>query len=153
MNQFSIRIARLSDLETLLKFEQGVVAAERPLDSFLGAGELFYYNIPALITGENTLFIVATVADELVGCGYVKIEESNQYHKNPKYGYIGFIYVKPVFRGKKISSLVLENLKKWAKEKSLKELRLDVYSNNSAAIKPYERFGFKKSLVNMRIDV
>lgn len=153
MNQFSIRIARLSDLETLLKFEQGVVAAERPLDSFLGAGELFYYNIPALITGENTLFIVATVADELVGCGYVKIEESNQYHKNPKYGYIGFIYVKPAFRGKKISSLVLENLKKWAKEKSLKELRLDVYSNNSAAIKPYERFGFKKSLVNMRIDV
>ena len=153
MNHISLRVAHLSDLETLLKFEQGVVAAERPLDSFLGAGELFYYNIPALITGENTLFIVATVADELVGCGYVKIEESNQYHKNPKHGYIGFIYVKPAFRGKKISSLVLENLKKWAKEKSLKELRLDVYSNNSAAIKPYERFGFKKSLVNMRIDI
>ena len=37
--------------------------------------------------------------------------------------------------------------------KRLKELRLDVYSNNSAAIKPYERFGFKKSLVNMRIDI
>ena len=68
MNHISIRAAQLSDLETLLEFEQGVVAAERPLDTFLGAGDLVYYNIPKLITGENTLFIVATVADELVGC-------------------------------------------------------------------------------------
>jgi ribosomal protein S18 acetylase RimI-like enzyme len=149
----TIRSADLKDLETLLAFEQGVVAAEKPLDTFLGTGTLTYYNIPELITDENTHFIVAISNEELVGSGYVKIENSNSYHKNSKHGYIGFIFVKPSFRGKKISSLVLESLKNWAKEKDLKELRLDVYSNNYNAVKSYDSFGFKKSLVNMRIDI
>ena len=153
MNTITIRSANLNDLETLLAFEQGVVAAEKPLDAFLGTGKLTYYDIPELITDENTHFIVAISNEELVGSGYIKIENSNSYHKNPEHGYIGFIFVKPSFRGKKISSLVLESLKNWAKEKNLKELRLDVYSNNYNAVKSYDSFGFTKSLVNMRIDI
>jgi ribosomal protein S18 acetylase RimI-like enzyme len=153
MSTITIRFANLKDLETLLTFEQGVVAAEKPLDTFLGTGKLTYYDIPELITDENTHFIVAVSNEELVGSGYIKIENSNSYHKNSKHGYIGFIFVKPSFRGKKISSLILESLKNWAKEKDLKELRLDVYSNNYNAIKSYDSFGFTKSLVNMRIDI
>jgi GNAT superfamily N-acetyltransferase len=153
MSTISIRPTTLNDLETLLEFEQGVVAAEKPLDTFLGTGKLTYYNIPELINEINTHFVVAVSNQELVGSGYIKIEESNSYHKNPKHGYVGFIFVKPSFRGKKISTLVLESLKIWAKEKDLKELRLDVYSNNSNAIKSYDSFGFTKSLVNMRIDI
>jgi ribosomal protein S18 acetylase RimI-like enzyme len=153
MSTISIRPATLNDLEILLEFEQGVVAAEKPLDTFLGTGKLTYYNIPELINEVNTHFVVAVSNQELVGSGYIKIEESNSYHKNPKHGYVGFIFVKPSFRGKKISTLVLESLKIWAKEKDLKELRLDVYSNNSNAIKSYDSFGFTKSLVNMRIDI
>jgi ribosomal protein S18 acetylase RimI-like enzyme len=153
MSTITIRFANLKDLETLLTFEQGVVAAEKPLDTFLGTGKLTYYDIPELITDENTHFIVALSNEELVGSGYIKIENSNSYHKNSKHGYIGFIFVKPSFRGKKISSLILESLKNWAKEKDLKELRLDVYSNNYNAIKSYDSFGFTKSLVNMRIDI
>jgi ribosomal protein S18 acetylase RimI-like enzyme len=153
MNTISIRTANLNDLETLLAFEQGVVTAEKPLDTFLGSGKLTYYDIPELIADKNTHFIVAVSNEELVGSGYIKIENSNSYHKNPKHGYVGFIFVKPSFRGKKISTIVLESLKSWAKEKDLKELRLDVYSNNSNAIKPYKSFGFTKSLVNMRIDI
>jgi ribosomal protein S18 acetylase RimI-like enzyme len=153
MNTISIRTANLNDLETLLAFEQGVVTAEKPLDTFLGSGKLTYYDIPELIADKKTHFIVAVSNEELVGSGYIKIESSNSYHKNAKHGYIGFIFVKPSFRGKKISTIVLESLKSWAKEKDLKELRLDVYSNNSNAIKPYKSFGFTKSLVNMRIDI
>ena len=153
MSTIKIRSANLNDLETLLAFEQGVVATEKPLDAFLGTGKLTYYDIPELITDENTHFIVAVSNEELVGSGYIKIENSNSYHKNSKHGYIGFIFVKPSFRGKKISALVLESLKNWAKQKDLKELRLDVYSNNYNAIKSYDSFGFTKSLVNMRIDI
>jgi ribosomal protein S18 acetylase RimI-like enzyme len=153
MNTISTRTANLDDLETLLEFEQGVVAAEKPLDSFLGSGKLTYYNIPELISDEHTYFIVAVSNDELVGSGYIKIENSNKYHKNAKHGYIGFIFVKPAFRGKKISTIILKSLKNWSKEQDLKELRLDVYSNNFGAIKSYDSFGFTKSLVNMRIDI
>ena len=153
MTNLSIRTATLKDLNTLLEFEQGVIEAERPLDPFLGEGDINYYNIPELITSENIYFIVVVSNNELIGSGYLRIENSKHYHKNPKHGYIGFIFVKPAFRGKRISNLILESLKKWAKEKDLKELRLDVYSNNYGAIKSYERFGFTKSLVNMKIDI
>jgi len=152
-NAISIRTANSGDLETLLQFEQGVVEAERPLDPFLAKGAIHYYNIPELISSENTLLVVALCNNELVGSGYVRIENANHFYKNPVHGYVGFMYVKPAFRGKRISKFVLDSLKNWAKEKGVKELRLDVYSNNPSAIKAYERFGFTKSLVNMRIDI
>ncbi|WP_218597986.1 GNAT family N-acetyltransferase [Polaribacter sp. NJDZ03] len=153
MNKITIRTASLKDLETLLEFEQGVVAAEKPLDPFLGDGKLSYYNIPELISNKDIYFIVAVSNDQLVASGYLRIENSKHYHKNPKHGYIGFIFVKPAFRGNKISNLILESLKGWAVKNDLKELRLDVYSNNSAAIKSYERFGFTKILVNMKMGI
>ena len=153
MSTISIRTANLNDLETLLAFEQGVIKAERPMDSFLAQGTLSYYNIPELIAAKNSHLIVALAGKELVGSGYIKIEESSTYHKNTKHGYIGFIFVKPSFRGKRISGLILESLKKWGKEKDLKELRLDVYSKNTDALKSYNRFGFTKGLVNMKIDI
>ena len=107
MTTISTRIANLNDLETLLEFEQGVIKAERPMDSFLGDGTLSYYNIPELIASKNSHLIVAVANKELVGSGYLKIEDSSHYHKNPKHGYIGFIFVKPAFRGQRISNLIL----------------------------------------------
>ncbi|WP_405610111.1 GNAT family N-acetyltransferase [Polaribacter sp. Asnod1-A03] len=153
MSSISIRKAVLSDLETLLELEQGVIKAERPLDPFLGKGELNYYNIPEMISNKNTHLLVAIVNNEVVASGYVRVENSKIYHKNVKHGYIGFMFVKENFRGQRISNLILDSLKNWAKENSLKELRLDVYSNNTGAIKAYERFGFTKSLVNMRTEI
>ena len=153
MNKISLRTANLNDLETLLEFEQGVVIAEKPLDPFLGEGQLNYYNIPALISEKNIHFLVAVSNKEVVACGYIRIDNSKIYQKNPQHGYIGFMFVKPSFRGQKISKLILDSLKIWAKEKNLKELRLDVYNNNLGAIKVYERFGFTKILVNMRMDI
>jgi len=153
MSELCIRSATLNDLKTLLEFEQGMIKAERPLDPFLSKGSLFYYNIPEMIISKHIHLIVAAFKKELVASGYVRIENSKHYHKNPQHGYIGFMYVKEQFRGQKISGLILETLKVWAKEKNLKELRLDVYDSNVRAMKAYERFGFTKSLVNMRIDI
>ena len=153
MTHISLRQATIKDLKKLLEFEQGVVEAEKPLDTFLGDGNLTYYNIPELITAENSHLIVAVSKEKLVGSGYIRLENSAHYHKNSKHGYIGFMYVLPDYRGQRISGLILDSLKIWAKEKNLKELRLDVYHNNPSAVKSYERFGFTKSLVNMRIDI
>jgi ribosomal protein S18 acetylase RimI-like enzyme len=152
-NTILIRPANFGDVETLLQFEQGVIEAERPLDPFLADNELSYYNIPKLITSKKSHLIVALSGDELVASGYIRVENSKKYHKNPHHGYIGFIFVKPTFRGQKISSLILESLKEWAIKKGLKELRLDVYNDNTGALKVYENFGFTKSLLNMRVDI
>ena len=153
MKEISIRPASLDDLKTLLVFEQGIVAAERPMDPFLREGEMTYYDIPKLIGDKQTYLVVAVCNNELVGSGYIRIEETRSYHKNPQKGYIGFMYVKPEFRGNKISNIILAALKEWAEIKDLKELRLDVYHNNPAAIKSYKRFGFKSSMIDMRMEI
>lgn len=153
MSDIIIRTAKIEDLDVLLTFEQGVVEAERPMDPFLAKGDISYYNIEELIAQENIYFVVAVSGYEIVGCGYIRIQNSRIYHKNKLHGYIGFMFVKPEFRGKNISGLILEDLKKWADNQGLKELRLDVYHNNPSAIKSYERFGFTKSLLNMRVEI
>ena len=112
-----------------------------------------YYNIEALLLAEDATVIVAIFENEIVGSGYAKIEASKQYHKNKLHAYIGFIFVKPEYRGQKISGLILENLKNWSKSRGIQELRLDVYDKNNSAIKAYEHFGFEKSLVNMRVEI
>jgi len=50
--------------------------------------------------------------------------------KNPQHVYIGFLYVTPIFRIQKISTLILGSLRDWALEKELKALRLNTYNNN-----------------------
>ena len=153
MAAISTRPAKIDDLKALQEFEQGIIKVERPLDPFLKAGRIYYYNIEELITAENVNLLVAVSNNEIIGSGYVRIEKSSEYHKNKKNGYVGFIYVKPEFRGKKISTIILESLKYWAKKRGLNELRLDVYHNNTSAIKSYERFGFNKSMINMRMEI
>ncbi|UTD15914.1 GNAT family N-acetyltransferase [Tenacibaculum mesophilum] len=153
MTTITTREAKKEDLEVLLGFEQGIIEAERPFDSSLKEGKISYYNLEEMIFADNVHLIVAVSGDEIVGSGYLRIEKSESYRKNEFNGYIGFMYVKPNFRGKRISSLILESLKSWAKSKELKELRLDVYNENLAAIKSYERFGFNKSLINMKMEI
>ena len=153
MTDVILREAKKEDLSTLLLFEQALIEAEKPLDEFLGEGKLKYYNIEEMITSDSTYLIVAVYEAKLIGSGYVRIEENKIYHKNPKHGYIGFIYVESNSRGKKISTKILKELKRWASKEELKELRLDVYNNNVPALKSYESFGFKKSLVNMRMNI
>ena len=48
-----IRKAQLSDLETLLGFEQEIIEVEGPLDPSLNKGGLYYYDIPEMISEKE----------------------------------------------------------------------------------------------------
>lgn len=153
MNAIKVRSARMEDLETLLQFEQGVISAERPFDETLKQGHIHYYNLAAMIGAEDAEVVVAELGDELVGSGYARIEDAKPYNRHTKHAYLGFMYVPPQHRGKGINAEIIKALKTWAVSKGITELRLDVYEENEAAIKAYEKVGFKKLLVNMRMGL
>ena len=44
-------------------------------------------------------------------------------------------------------------LKEWCLSQKITELRLDVYNDNPSAIRAYEKVGFKKHLLNMRVEL
>lgn len=150
MDETIIRKASLNDLETLLRFEQGVISAERPFNPRLKNGDIHYYDIKELITASHIELVVAELDSEIIGCGYARIENSKAYLKHKRHAYLGFIYVDPDHRGRKVSKKIIDALKLWSLAQDITEMRLEVYSDNLAAIRAYEKAGFVKHMLEMR---
>ncbi len=147
------RKATLSDLPALLGFEQGLINAERPMDSQIMDGDISYYSISDLIENSDSEVFIAEIADEIVASGYAKIKEDHHYLKHKKQGYLGFMFVPEKHRGNGYNQIVLDALLAWCKEHGVFEIRLDVYDVNEPAISAYLKAGFKKYLINMRLDI
>lgn len=150
MDSIKIRKAILADLNTLLEFEQGVIAAERPFDPTLKEGKIRYYNISKMIAATDVEIIVAVVNNQIIASGYARLEVAKPYLKHKNYGYLGFMYTVPEYRGQGVNAKIITVLKEWCNSQDAPEIRLDVYSDNENAIKAYTKFGFKKHLTNMR---
>ncbi len=148
-----VRKATLEDLPTLLEFEQGLITAERPMDSTIKDGDISYYDISLLIKNDNSDVFVVDFDNTIVASGYAKILDDRSYLKHDKQGYLGFMFVPKEHRGKGLNKLILDALLKWCKERHVFELRLDVYDVNPSAIKAYEKAGFEKHLINMRLNI
>jgi len=153
MENIQIRKAVAADLPVLLTFEQGIIAAERPYDSSLKEGTIHYYDIAAMIAATHIEVLVAESDGVIIGSGYARIQDAKPYLKISRYAYLGFMYVVPSYRGKGVNKLVMAGLKAWAIEQGIAELRLDVYAGNEAAIKAYEKAGFAKNLIEMRLPL
>jgi GNAT superfamily N-acetyltransferase len=153
MNDVIIRKATLNDLATLLVFEQGVISAERPFDPTLKTIHTNYYDIEKMISATDVELVVAELGTELIGSGYARIENAKPYLQHRQHAYLGFMYVVPNHRGKGINKMIIETLAKWAAAKNITELRLDVYHQNESAIKAYERVGFARHMIAMRMGL
>jgi len=149
MENISVRQATLSDLDTLLLFEQGLIDFERPLDATIKGGDIHYYDIESMISADNVEIVVAESAGELIGCGYANIEDSKPYLTHKSHAYLGFMYVAPEHRGKGVNRLIIEALKKWSVSKGVTHMRLEVFASNPAAVKAYEKVGFAPRLLEM----
>jgi GNAT superfamily N-acetyltransferase len=148
-----IRKATLNDLTTLLEFEQGIIAAERPFDPTLKEGTISYYNIEKMISATDIEVMVAVLNEQIIGSGYARIEKAKPYLNHELYAYLGFMYTHPDHRGKGVNNQIIEALTNWVRSQNIFEMRLDVYNDNPSAIRAYEKVGFKKHLINMRIGL
>lgn len=153
MENIIIRPAKKEDLPILLEFEQGIVKAERPMDSTLKDEKISYYDIAAMIDAEDVEVLVAALDGKLVGSGYARIIKSEPYRKHLRHTYLGFMFVPLAHRGKGINGLIVDGLKKWSLSKGITEMKLEVYHDNPAAIRAYEKAGFSMRMVEMRIGL
>ncbi|MFH4963379.1 GNAT family N-acetyltransferase [Gaetbulibacter sp. M235] len=150
---YFIRKATLKDIPTLLDFEQGIIEAERPFDPTIQDGQISYYNIAELINNDASEVFVVEKNNQIVASGYAKIKGDRHYLKHDRIGYLGFMFVHKEHRGQGLNKLIINELLNWCKERSVFEIRLDVYDDNIAAIKAYEKVGFKKHMINMRFNI
>jgi ribosomal protein S18 acetylase RimI-like enzyme len=83
----------------------------------------------------------------------VRIENAKPYLQHKQHGYLGFMYVKPEHRGKGINGKIMEALTTWSAGQGVTELRLEVYCLNESAIKAYEKIGFTRHMIEMRMEI
>lgn len=152
MENFTCRKATIDDLEILLKFEQGIIVAERPFDPTIKKDPVTYYDLREYILSDDIEVVVVETNGAVIASGYALIKKARPYLDHEEYAYLGFMYTHPDYRGQGVNKLVVEELKKWASAKGLKEIRLTVYDDNIPAIKAYERVGFKKHIIEMRLN-
>jgi ribosomal protein S18 acetylase RimI-like enzyme len=153
MRSVTIRPARTQDLDSLLRFEQGVIDAERPFDATLADGPVRYYDIGAMLLRDDVRFLVAEAESRLIGCGYARIVTAEPYLKHPRQGYLGLMYVDTAYRGDSVVGRIIEELKHWCRAQEVLELRLEVYEGNRAAIRAYEKAGFSPHMLEMRLGL
>lgn len=149
----NVRKANANDMATLREFEQGVITAERPFARDLKGDPITYYKLDELLNSDQSELLVAELDGTIVGCGYAQLRSSKDYVLHDYHAYLGFMYVDPVYRGKGINKVIIQALMDWAKSRDVYELVLDVYDENEAAIKAYEKVGFSKNLVEMTVNI
>jgi GNAT superfamily N-acetyltransferase len=153
MEPIITRTATTSDLPVLIDCMRGIINTERPFDPTLKPGDIVYYDIAAMIAAPHIEVIVAELDSEVIGSGYARIDTAKEYLKHDKFAFMGFMYVNPEHRGKGVNKLIIDALKEWAVKQGLNEFRLEVYNENGAAIKAYEKVGFKKHMITMRMGL
>ena len=146
------RQATLSDVNALLALEQAVVDAERPFNSAIKAQGARYYDIPALVTDDDSYLLVAEDNGAIVATGYVQIRQSKPSLEHNVHGYLGFMYVAPAYRGMGLNKQIIDTLMAWAESKQVFDFYLDVYAHNRAAINAYEKVGFQPSMLEMKLQ-
>jgi GNAT superfamily N-acetyltransferase len=151
MKNILVREAVLADLDILLSFEQALIEAERPFDSTIRTGNLHYYDLKELILNEEAIVVVAEMDGRVLSSGFGLAKPARHYLDHTKYAYLGFMYTHSDYRGKGLNSKIIDALKEWAVQQGLYEIRLTVYQDNLPAIAAYEKAGFKKHIVEMRM--
>ncbi|MCF2908657.1 GNAT family N-acetyltransferase [Pseudoalteromonas sp. DL2-H2.2] len=148
-----IRIATLEDLPILRQLEQAVIAAERPYNQAIKPQDARYYDLPALLDCPDSLLVVGEQDGKIVATGYVQHRDSKAQLMHERHGYLGFMYVDPDYRGQGLNQAIMTHLMNWSKQQAIHDFYLDVYSDNQAAIRAYEKAGFSPCLLEMKVHL
>ena len=143
----------MEDLPILLDFEQAIIEFERQFDPTLAPADVSYYDLAGMIDAPLVELLVAEINHEVIGSGYARLEESKVYLKHWRHAYLGFMYVVPSRRGAGVNQQLIAALNHWIITQNVHELRLDVYHDNQAAVRAYEKAGFRRHLTEMRREL
>lgn len=96
--------------------------------------------IAYLLTDYNTIGLVAKANSDVAGFIMSQIEVEDEL----LYGHIITLNVAPAFRRKGIGSKMLKETEQILRDRSIPECHLEVREDNAAALKLYEKSGYRK---------
>lgn len=151
IDEVVLRPACVADLETLERFQQGIVSAERPFDPLLREGDVRYYDIATMLSDPDVRLLIAESENRPIGCAFARIDVPKPWLRHAREAYLGLMFVEPAWRGRGVNARLLAALAQWCRTRNVDELRLDVYAENAPAVRAYRKAGFRPSMVEMRM--
>lgn len=153
VKDLTLRNATPADMDRLLALEQEVVAAERPFNPSIKDSDARYYDLPKLLSDPDTQLLVGEMDGQIVATGYAQVRDSEPAFRHDRHAYLGFMCVVPECRGRRINERIMQALIDWGRGRGIRDFYLDVYVDNGAAIRAYEKCGFTRSMVEMKLEL
>lgn len=153
LNRLIMREAQVDDYPSLAALEQKVIDAERPYNASLKEKDAYYYDIEKLISDRDSRLVVGEVSGDIIATGYVQVRHSKPALGHDNHGYLGFMYVAEEYRGLGLNKVILQDLINWGQQRGVTDFYLDVYAENNSAVRAYEKFGFRGSLLEMKLNL
>lgn len=104
------------------------------------------------IGGEGAA-LVAKEGGETAGYTLLLIKDEIPIFKIKKVGWISDLFVKKQFRGKGISTALMDKAIEWFKEKGVQHVSVPLYCDNKAAHSVYKKKGFLDYKLEMRKEI
>ena len=104
-----------------------------------------------LVTDDEQVCFVAEDDNMLVG--YIAAAPKELSYRKSKYLEIDNMGVNPEYRGKGVGTLLIEEVKKWAKENGYNKLFVNSYFKNTSAIAFYKKNGFEEIDVSLEMKI
>ncbi|AHD15403.1 GNAT family acetyltransferase [Pseudomonas sp. FGI182] len=128
---FDFRFASVADIDALVALEQGCFTLDR----------LSPRNFNWMVRRANACLVVAERAGQLAGYALLL------FHRGTSLARLYSIAVSPAWRGHGLGQRLLERAQASALERNCAWLRLEVRTDNPAAISLYERNGYRRFAV------
>ena len=140
----TVRRATVDDVKSVVKMWKklmknqlelmGQCASQHCLDLRLkdDAGYIFENFLEGTILSKDGMVFVSEIDKKLVGYIIVLIQKNIPVFKLEKYGEIIDLYVEEEFRGRRISSKLMEKALRWCKRNNVKKVSLKVIPSNPA---------------------
>lgn len=152
--QVKIRKAKAGDISAVVELALKLMKSHLKFDSFyykLGknATQEYAKYFKRIVRSKNWLLVVAEQDNTLLGYALATIAKRPTIYKLKKMCEFHDLFLEKKFRGKGISKKLFGEVKKFAKTKKIKLIRVRVDERNQRAIKAYKKFGFKEHDKNM----
>ncbi|MBW3632081.1 MAG: GNAT family N-acetyltransferase [Chloroflexi bacterium] len=109
----------------------------------------FFFDLGSgrLLSEPGAEAFVATVASE--PCGLVSVHPDVDYFTGHPRAYVDVMVVAAEVEGKGIGRALMDYVERWARDRSCREVVLDVFAENHGAIAFYDRLGYRPDHVRM----
>lgn len=105
------------------------------------------------LQNPNALFLLLYVDETIAGYVYAHLDNVKHIDTSLPECELEVIYLHPQFRGRELSSFLISEVIKWAKEKKVFRVKTDIFAKNKASIQAFEKQGFRALNISFVLDM